>query len=148
MPDYLEKTAVREVMHRGVITCAADTPLKEVARIMNAADVHAVFVVDEHQAVQGVVSHWDMLRAFGQNLYDLKAADIMSSEIRSVEPDAHLSEAVALMLQHRIHRVLVAHEEGGKKIPLGIVSTTDVIDAMWGRPWLWERPVQTAAGQE
>lgn len=147
MPDYLERIAVREVMHRGVITCAPDTPLKEVARIMNATDVHALFVVDENQAVQGVVSHWDMLRAFGRDLYDLRAADLMSREVRSVSPEASLAEAVEMMLQHRVHRVLVAREEGGVKVPLGIVSTTDVIDAMWGRPWLWDRPVQ-AVGQE
>jgi CBS domain-containing protein len=140
VPDYLQKTAVREVMHRGVITCRPDTALKEVARIMNATDVHAVFVVNERDVVQGVVSHWDMLRAFGRDLYDLKAADIMSTEIRSIDPEARVSDAVAMMLQNHVHRLLVAREEHGAKIPLGIISTTDVIDAMWGRPWLWERP--------
>ncbi len=140
MSDYLQKTAVREIMHRGVITCGPDTPLKEVARIMNATDVHALFVVDERDVVLGVVSHWDMLRAFDQDLYNVKAADIMSAEVRSIDPEARVADAVAMMLQQHVHRLLVAREEQGEKVPLGIVSTTDVIDAMWGRPWLWERP--------
>jgi crotonyl-CoA carboxylase/reductase len=140
VPDYLQKTAVREIMHRGVITCALDTPLKEVARIMNATDVHALFIVDERDVVLGVVSHMDMLRAFGQDLYDLKAQDIMTTEVHSISPEAPVPEAVQMMLDQRVHRLLVARREGDEIIPVGIISTTDVIDAMWGRPWLWERP--------
>jgi CBS domain-containing protein len=142
VPDYLQKTAVREVMHRGVITCGPDTALKEVARIMNATDVHALIVVDEQGRAVGVVSHMDMLRAFGQDLYALKAEDVMTREVLSIRPEAYLSEAVEVMLKHRVHRLLVCNEEG---IPLGVISTTDIIDAMWGRPWLWERPAVESA---
>ncbi len=140
MPDYLQKTTVREVMHRGVITCSPDTALKEVARIMNATDVHALIVVNERGLAQGVVSHMDMLRAFGRDLYALKAEDVMTREVLSIRPEAPLAEAVEMMLKHRVHRLLVCGEEGGEKVPLGVISTTDIIDAMWGRPWLWERP--------
>ncbi len=142
MPDYLQKTAVREVMHRGVITCAPDTPLKEVARIMNATDVHAIIVVNERDVVQGIVTHMDMLRAYGQDLYALKAEDVMTKDVLSVSPEGKVSEAVEIMLKHRVHRLLVAREEGEEKIPVGVISTTDVIDAMWGRPWLWERSAE------
>ncbi|MBN1484703.1 MAG: CBS domain-containing protein [Chloroflexia bacterium] len=138
--SYLDKTTVREVMHRGVITCAPDTALKEVARIMNATDVHALVVVNERDEAQGVVSHMDLLGAFGQDLYALQAEHVMSRAVFSVTPDTPLSAAVALMLENRVHRLLVVREDGEVKVPLGIVSTTDVIDAMWGRPWLWERP--------
>lgn len=147
MPDYLQKTTVREVMHRGVITCSPDTALKEVARIMNATDVHALIVVNERGLALGVVSHMDMLRAFGQDLYALKAEDVMTREVLSVRPEAPLAEAVEMMLKHRVHRLLVCSEEGDEKVPLGVISTTDVIDAMWGRPWLWERPA-TESGTE
>jgi len=140
LSDYLQKTAVREIMHRGVITCSPDTPLKEAARIMNATDVHALFVVDENEVVLGVISHMDMLRVFGQDLYDRKARDIMTTEIVSILPETHVADAVKLMLEHRVHRLLVATGREGNRIPVGILSTTDVIDAMWGRPWLWDRP--------
>ncbi len=145
MPDYLQKTTVREVMHRGVITCSPDTALKEVARIMNATDVHALIVVNERGLALGVISHMDMLRAFGQDLYALKAEDVMTHEVLSVRPEAPLAEAVEMMLKHRVHRLLVCSEEGEEKVPLGVLSTTDVIDAMWGRPWLWERPATEPA---
>ncbi len=136
---YLDRTTVQDAMHRGVITCAPDTPLKKVARIMNATDVHALIVVDEVDHALGVISHMDLLRVFGQDLHALKAADVMTREVHSISPEAPLAEAVQKMLKHRLHRLLVAREEGGARIPVGIISTTDVIDAMWGRPWLWER---------
>jgi crotonyl-CoA carboxylase/reductase len=137
--NYSLNTTVRETMHRGVITCTPETPLKEVARIMNATDVHALIVINEREEVQGVVSHMDMLRVFGQDLYTLKAGDVMSTEVRSVSPEVLVDDAVKMMLEHNVHRLLVAREAEGVKTPIGIISTTDVIDAMWGRPWLWER---------
>ena len=81
----------------------------------------------------------DLLRAFEQDLYALKAGDVMTEEVRSIAPDAPLAEAVAMMLEHNVHRLLVARKEGEVRKPVGIISTTDVIDSMWGRPWLWER---------
>ena len=148
MPDYLQKTVVREIMHRGVITCGPDTPLKEVARIMNATDVHALFVVDEREVVLGVISHMDMLSVFGKDLYDLEARDIMTTQVQSISPEAPVPEAVKIMLEQRVHRLLVARKEGSEICPLGIISTTDVIDAMWGRPWLWERPASRRREEE
>ena len=58
----LGQRTVGEVMRLGVVTCAPDTPLSEVARLMGAYRIHCVVVgglseeVDGMRLVWGVVS--------------------------------------------------------------------------------------------
>jgi len=128
---------VRDIMHRGVITCKPDTLLKEVVRIMSDTDVHALIVVGPNGEAKGVVSHMDLLRVYGRNLLDLKAEDVMTPRVISISPEAPITEAIEIMLERNIHRLLVAEETPEGKNPVGIVSTTDVIREMKGQPWFW-----------
>jgi len=128
---------VRDVMHRGVITCKPDMLLKEVVRIMSDTDVHALIVVGPNGEAKGVVSHMDLLRIYGRNLLDLKAEDVMTPQVISVRPEAPLTEAIGIMLEKNIHRLLVAEEAPEGKKAIGVLSTTDVIGEMKRQPWFW-----------
>jgi len=128
---------VRDIMHRGVITCEPDTLLKETVRIISDTGVSAIIVVGPNGEAKGVVSHMDLLRVYGRNLLDVKAKEVMTSEVISVLPDASITEAIMIMLKKNIHRLLVAEETPEGKKPVGIISTTDVIKDMKGQPWFW-----------
>jgi CBS domain-containing protein len=54
------------------------------------------------------------------------AGDIMTREVITVPDDAGVCEIAALMVELRIHRVVV--ERGG--VHLGIISTLDILDAL------------------
>jgi CBS domain-containing protein len=54
------------------------------------------------------------------------AADVMTSQVFSVPPDAGLAEVAAVMVKHGIHRVLV--EEEGRFC--GILGTLDILKAL------------------
>ena len=134
--QFVEKR-VEEVMHRGVITCRPDTLLKEVVRIISDTDVHALIVVDDRGDVAGIVSHMDLMRLYGHNLLDYRAADVMTPDVVSVAPTASVEDAAALMLEKDIHRLLVTeHTQDGER-PIGVLSTTDVIRDMREQPWFW-----------
>jgi len=60
---------------------------------------------------------------FQDRLAQLTAADAMTEQVISVEPDAPLSEVARLLRFHRVHRVLV--EEEGRLA--GIITTFDLI---------------------
>lgn len=128
---------VRDVMHRGVITCKPNTLLKEVVRILSDTDVSAIIVVGPNGEAKGVISHMDMLRVYGRNLLDVKAKEVMTAEVISVSPDASIAEAITVMLKRNIHRLLVAEETAEGRKPVGILSTTDVIREMREQPWFW-----------
>lgn len=68
----LAETEVSAVMHAGLFTCSADTPLSSVAQIMSEERIHAVVVsgipIDPagDDRAWGIVSDLDLLRAAGR----------------------------------------------------------------------------------
>jgi CBS domain-containing protein len=54
------------------------------------------------------------------------AADVMSSQVFSVRPEAGLAEIAAVMVEHGIHRVLVQRD--GRF--LGILGTLEILNAL------------------
>lgn len=137
MANQVPEKKVRDIMHRGVITCRPDTLVKEVVRILSDTGVHALIVGDPDGQLQGVISHMDVIKLFGKNLLDYKAADIMTPLVIDVSPEASISEAVETLLKHRVHRLLVTEESRGGKVAVGVLSTTDIIHEMRGQPWYW-----------
>ena len=57
---------VRDLMRHGAITCDASTTVKEVAQIMVVNRIRYVVVVDEHNAVRGIISARSILKAWPQ----------------------------------------------------------------------------------
>jgi acetoin utilization protein AcuB len=53
----------------------------------------------------------------------------MSRNLITIAPNAPISEAAALMAQHRIRRLLVAESRGGEPHLLGMVSAGDILHA-------------------
>ncbi len=128
---------VEDVMHYGVITCRTHTLLKEVVRIITDTDVHALVVVNDDGTVAGIMSHMDLLRRYGHNLLMVTAADVMTAKVITIAADAPVHEAVALMLKHNIRRILVTEAGPHGELPIGVISTTDVIRDMRDQPWFW-----------
>ena len=137
MAENAREKQVRDIMHRGVITCRPDTLLKEVVRILSDTGVHALIVGTSGSEIDGVISHMDVIKHYGENLLEFKARDIMTPLVIDISPDAKISEAIRLLLQHCVHRLLVTEEGPHGKIAVGVLSTTDIINEMRGQPWYW-----------
>ena len=128
---------VGDIMHKGVIACLADTPLQEVVRIMSDTDVSAVVVVGEQEEALGVISNIDVLKHFGKELENYEAKDVMTHPVVSICPTDTIDEAVKVMVDKDIHRLVVTEDGPGGKRPVGILSTTDVVKEMRGARWVW-----------
>jgi len=48
-----------------------------------------------------------------------------------------VKEAAKIMLENRIHRVIVTVESEKGSEPVGVLSTTDIIRDMRGPKWVW-----------
>jgi CBS domain-containing protein len=79
----------------------------------------AVFVVDEILAAAGMASPPGLDQLLGRPVKDL-----MTPVVWSVGPDATLAEICDLLVERRIHRVVVCDE--ARRV-LGIVSALDVV---------------------
>ena len=133
----MEEKLVKDIMHKGVISCRPETPLQEVVRVIADTDVHAVVVTDPNGIAKGIISHMDILPYYGKDISSLKAKDVMTPEVISVTPDTPVEEAAQLMLERDIHRVVVANNTERGKEPIGVLSTTDIIRDMRGPRWVW-----------
>jgi CBS domain-containing protein len=115
-------------MHAGVVTCAADTPLRDVARMMAEHRIHCVAVPDiegTEAVAWGIVSDLDLVGAASAGSVEGgTAADIAVSEALAISDDDMLDRAVRLMSEHKVAHLVVVGAASGR--PVGVLSTLDV----------------------
>lgn len=134
--DYLRpafrNATVADVMTPGIITCAPETSLEEVAELMAIHRVHAVAVggVAVDHLVWGVIDSLDLVRALRDPGANSSAEAVSRQPLRSIEPGAPLAEAARIMDEGGVGHLVVVDRER----PVGIVSTLDIAGAAaWGR---------------
>lgn len=122
-----------EVMHAGIITCAADAPLATVARAMASNRVHCVAIagVDRRRELftWGLIGDLDVVVALHRGAYSEPAAAIAAGEPLAVEENESLERVAALMVEHDTSHVVVVGHTG---LPTGIISTLDVAEILAG----------------
>jgi CBS domain-containing protein len=124
-----ERAKVADVMSRAIVTALADTPVSAVARGMTERRSRSVVIVDRQGHPVGVVTGFDLLaliEAGGGG--DLTAEAVMNPPL-TIAPDASLQEAADAMLEAEVHRLLVVEPEGDG-MPLGLISTSDIVAQM------------------
>lgn len=124
----LWKTRVEEAMHEGVITCSAETPLSDVARLMASEHVHCVVVVTEPEdgaSLWGVVSDLDLVAAASvREVAEQTAGGTAATPVIMVDLDESLLRAAQLMTEHATAHLVVVDPDSGQ--PVGVVSTLDL----------------------
>ncbi len=122
---------VRDLMHRGIITCPPHLPLGKVAVMLAENHIHALFVADQSDHILGVITDFDLLAgewlsADPQSLAAMRkmtAGELMSTPVETIEAEVPASEAARRMKERVIRRLLVT--ENGK--PVGVISVSDFI---------------------
>ena len=135
-PDQIGPT-VGELMSSDPILVWPDTPVSEIAEILDRAGITGVAVVDWNGYLVGVVSQTDLLRVRAtEELWAdwsrLSARHIMSQPVLTVTVDTRIDEAARLMESHHVHRLVVVDDDG--ESPVGVLSATDLSHARADRP--------------
>jgi CBS domain-containing protein len=130
-----QRKTVADVMSRGLVVCLEDTPLPAAARAMTDRRSRSVVVVNAHGAVRGVVTGWDLLSADPAVVETV--AELMHPPVR-IGPQASLREAADQMLTHHIHRLLVTDPARLDAMPLGLISTSDILAEMAEPGSVWQ----------
>jgi CBS domain-containing protein len=115
---------VSDVMSGRPRAVTPQTPLTEVAELMESEDVGSIPVVEEDRLV-GIVTDRDIvIRAIakGKDPKGMPVSAISSRELVTVHPDDDLSDALELMARHQVRRVAVTADER----LVGVVSQADV----------------------
>jgi CBS domain-containing protein len=96
-------------MAEPVVTVMADATLTDAARLMRDADIGDVVVVHKNKPI-GVLTDRDIVvRGIADNRMPgtVTAGEICSTDLVSVEQDAEISEAIALMRRAAVRRLPV-----------------------------------------
>lgn len=121
-----EPHTARDIMSSNVKSVSADTTLREVAQIMKDQDSGIVPVIDEDRRLLGVITDRDLVvRALATNKdpRDVRARDVMSSDIEAVTPDEEIRDVLDLMGDKQVRRVPVVDRDDRL---LGIISIGDI----------------------
>ena len=123
---------IRDFMRRGVVTCGVGATVDEIARIILDNDVSSLVVIDERLNACGIISKTDLIGFYGKDLSLTTAEDIMSPKILTVSPDTLVYEAVQLMLEHRVHQLVIVTQTSAHRRPVAIFTTGDAVALMAG----------------
>lgn len=118
----LNPKLVRDLMTVGVQTCAPDTPLKELARLMLETGCESIVVLDEGHAL-GVVGENELVASLGwEDRGALTAADVMREGVPQLPPDIPLAAGALLMRDMGMRTVFLMHHAAGVEYPAAYLS--------------------------
>ncbi|MGC4111088.1 MAG: CBS domain-containing protein [Nocardioides sp.] len=108
-----------------VVTIPPDATVRDLLAVLAEHNVGAVVVSAGGETVDGIVSERDVVRRLhaDEGVLDGPVGAIMTSEVRTCEPDTPVDDLRVMMTERRIRHVPVV--DGGRLT--GIISIGDVV---------------------
>lgn len=124
----LDQTAL-QAKRFGVYTCETCSTLADAVYRMVEEDVSALVITDQNGGLTGILSRTDVLRAAiaSHNWKSFPIENYMSRDVVTVTPTATLRDVAEILVDHRIHRVVVVREDSGVLRPLSVISAADIV---------------------
>jgi CBS domain-containing protein len=124
-PRPLAARAVRDVMHRGIITCPPNAPFADVASVLVERRTHSAMVLREGD--MAFVTDIDLVAAALRGWPLPTARELAGTGIAVVTEHTTLEHAAPLVAETAVGHIVVVDPDG---FPVGVVSTLDVVRAM------------------
>jgi CBS domain-containing protein len=115
---------VEDVMVTEVVTIDENASVKEAAGIMNQFEIGSIIALRKGKAV-GIITERDLLKrviAESMDAEKTRVKDIMSSPLVVIAPGTEMEEAMRLMFEKKIKKLVVVDQ----KRLVGLVSLTDI----------------------
>ncbi len=118
---------VSDIMEAPPVTCGSMDSIGTIADTMSHHDVSSIVVTAPDGVPQGIITEKDLVKKVltrdASEIKNLKAHQVMSENLISIEPNAFSYHALLLMAKHSIKHVVVTE---GKTL-VGIVTMRDLI---------------------
>jgi CBS domain-containing protein len=115
---------VREIMNRSIVTIKPEITLKEAAKVMSEARIGSLVVYSDGK-ILGIITSTDILKSVAREMDPnvTYAADVMTKDVKTIEPDKDVRDAVDVMAKYKIKKLPVISE--GKLV--GLITTSDIV---------------------
>jgi len=121
---------VNDLMHKGdaIPIVRENAPLKDIIYEISSKKLGVTTVVDGKRVLKGIVTDGDLRRLLekGKDAFEIKAAEIMSKNPKTIDKDELAAKALQIMEQYSITSLLIVD---GKNSPTGIVHLHDLLKA-------------------
>ncbi len=121
----VDEVRVRDVMTSPVVEADESVTIVEVAKLMKKYNIGGV-VIDSDGKPVGIITKTDIIYqvvANGSDPNKVRARDIMTSPLQTIEPDVLIEDALSKMNRLKISRLAVVHKD---KL-MGIVTIKDIL---------------------
>jgi CBS domain-containing protein len=123
------KMLVKDVMSSPVVTINGNAPANKVAELMDKNDLGCIIVTDKKGKPLGILTERDLVvRVLSKDVKpdSVKAEEVMTQPLITIEPDETISEAARKMSRLNIRRLGVVYRENLS----GLVSSKDILAVM------------------
>jgi len=134
-----QRETVGDVMSDAILVCRDKTPVSAVARAMTTTGWRSVLVVDASGAPLGVVSGLDLLEYCElENCGERIVSEVMHPAL-TIHMSASLQDAAKMMIENHHHRLVVVDADNPASMPLGIISSFDIVAEMARPDSVWQK---------
>ncbi|AKB49287.1 hypothetical protein MSBRW_0034 [Methanosarcina barkeri str. Wiesmoor] len=119
------EVSVAEVMNKAVIIMDINSDIPAIAREMVSRDAGSVIITENGKAI-GIITERDFVKGIvteDKKPDEVKASEILSTPLITVEPETSIVEASEIMLKANVKRLPVL--ENSRIV--GVISNTDIL---------------------
>jgi signal-transduction protein with cAMP-binding, CBS, and nucleotidyltransferase domain len=117
---------IKSIVREQVVSTSSNTPLSDIAQLMDKENVGSVVIVNDSQP-QGIVTDRDItinMVAQEGDPTTVTAADIMSEDLITVETESGIFDVLQTMKESNVRRIPATDEDGNLA---GIVAFDDFV---------------------
>ena len=125
---------VEDLMENELVTLPEDAVIADAVKVMKDSGISSILVrslfsSEENPLITGIVTERDILyRVIGGNKgpYKTVLKEVMSSLVVTIEKGSSINEAMVLMRNKKIRRLLVIKKEKTREFTLGLVTLMSI----------------------
>lgn len=135
----MKRETVSDVMSDAYLVCRDKTPVTAAARAMSDSGWRSVVVADPHGKPLGIFSGLDLLACCDfEHIPDSMLVTEFMHPPLTIDMDATLQEAAKLMVDNHHHRIMVIDPSHVDSLPLGVISSFDIVSEMARPDSVWQ----------
>jgi CBS domain-containing protein len=139
-PEQKKGTNLTELQRlqtrREPVTGTINDSIQTAARIMQAARVSSILIVNAHNQPRGIITDKDLRNqiATGEKSINDNVQSVMSSPVLCIPEGLTVAEVQVFMIKHKVHHLAVTQDGTDQSPLLGVITEHDLLVAQANNP--------------